>query len=188
MRILALAAALGVLTTLAGCAVYTDGETASFGAPPPVAISSGLSEPDVAWSRARGSNTITGQAILRTRGGDVKTCAGLGASLIPHTAYAEERLAVTYGRGSEGFGGREARVFNPDPAIYHQTTRTTICDAQGNFRFQNLPDGRYFVLVEVSWDAVQGGYYPHLARQGGTMMSRVEVRGGESREMILTAN
>lgn len=188
MRAFAIAALTGVLTTTAGCAVYTDGETTTFGAPPPVILSAGLTDADVSWSRARGTNTITGQAILRTRGGDVKTCAGLEASLIPHTRYAEERLSVTYGSGSEGFGSREARVFNPDPAIYRETIRRTICDAQGNFRFQNLPDGRYFVLVEVSWDAVQGGRYAYLAQQGGTMMSRVEVRGGETREMILTAN
>ena len=118
----------------------------------------------------------------------MKTCAGLEASLIPHSAYAAERIAVTYGSSAEGFGGRETRPFTPDPAAYHDTIRRTLCDAQGNFTFRGLPDGQYFVLVEVSWEAIEGGRYAYLAGQGGTMMSRVSVRGAEEREMILTAN
>lgn len=172
----------------AGCAVYTEGDEVSFGKPIPAVLGTGLTASEVAWSKARGRNTITGQAILRTRGGDVKSCAGLEASLIPYSPYSAERIAVTYGAGEEGFGGRERRPFTPDPAAYHNTIRRTICDAQGNFRFSNLPDGRYFVLVEVSWDAVQGGYYPYLAQQGGTMMSRVDLRDGEERQLLLTAN
>lgn len=173
---------------LTGCAVYTEGDTVSFGKPIPANLSVGLTADEVAWSRVRGDNAITGQAIMRTRGGDVKTCAGLDVSLIPFSAYAAQRVAVTYGPGEEGFGNREQRPFNPDPAIYHQTIRHTLCDAQGNFAFRQLPDGKYFLLVEVSWEAVQGGYYAYLAGQGGTMMTRVEVRGGQTVPLILTAN
>ena len=183
-RIVAIAASTVLLS---GCAVYTEGSEVSFGKPIPATLSTNLTASEVAWSKARGNNTLTGQAILRTRGGDVKSCAGLEASLIPHSPYSAERIAVTYGPGEEGFGGRERRPFTPDPAAYHDSIRRTICDAQGNFRFSNLPDGRYFVLVEVSWEAVQGGYYPYLAGQGGTMMSRVELRDGEERHLLLTA-
>lgn len=178
---------LGIAALLAGCAVYTEGDAVSFGRPLPANLSTNLSAGEVAWSKMRGTNSITGQAILRTRGGDVKTCAGLDVSLIPYSDYAAERVAVTYGAGDEGFGGRERRAFNPDPAAYHDTIRRAICDLQGGFSFNDLPDGRYFVLVEVSWEAVQGGPYPYLSGQGGTMMSRVHVQGGQQRQLILTA-
>lgn len=180
--------AIGAAALLAGCAVYTEGDEVSFGKPIPATLSSNLTADEVAWSKVRGANSITGQAIMRTRGGDVKTCAGLDVSLIPYSAYAAERIAVTYGAEDEGFARRESRPFSPDPAVYHETIRRSICDAQGNFRFTGLPDGRYFVLVEVSWEAVQGGRYAYLAGQGGTMMSRVSVSGGEERQLLLTAN
>jgi hypothetical protein len=98
-RLIAIAAA----TLLAGCAVYTEGSEVSFGKPIPANLSSNLTASEVAWSKARGSNTITGQAILRTRGGDVKSCAGLEAP--SPTALAK--------RASEAESGARSRRTRP---------------------------------------------------------------------------
>ena len=186
MRISFLAAGATAIM-LSGCVVYSDGTTASFGAPKAAQLSRSLTPEEVAWSRGRGSNTVSGQALMRTRGGDVKTCAGLEAQLIPYTAYAQERIAFSFGAGREGFARPTTQTFDPDPAVYGETIRQTVCDAQGGFAFYNVPDGRYFVLVNVSWGAVSGGYYPYVAEQGGLLMGQVEVRGGETTRLILSA-
>lgn len=63
---------------------------------------------DATWSKQPGTASISGQAFLRTRGGDVKTCAGSKAFLAPSTPYTREAVAAWT-------SGRYSKVDNRDP-------------------------------------------------------------------------
>lgn len=164
---------------------FAAGLLASCAAPAPVTMSSTYNPQEVAWALANGNNTITGSAVLRTRGGDVKTCAGLPAALIPVSAYSSEFMLKTFGSTTSGISQYSPNI-TLDPA-FGSTIRKTVCGPQGDFSFSNLPDGDYFVVGTVTWEAVSGGRYAYLAKQGGDMMQRVSVAGGETKSVVLTS-
>lgn len=124
-------------------------------------------------SARKGSNVIKGNGFLRQRGGGVVTCAGFEVFLIPATQYAAERFRAIYGAVDQGFNAADRVVnFIPDLPGYHQHRRAARCDAQGNFVFDQVADGEYFVHVTVRWQ-VAG------KEQGGALMQRATVSGGQ---------
>lgn len=132
------------------------------------------------WSAARGDNVIEGSALLRTRGGEVRTCAALEAAIIPVSVYAKERMIHLYGNAHGGYRPVWHQVrFEPDVNAFYRTVRTTKCDAQGEFSFEGLPDGDWFVMATVVWEA------PGAGAQGGSLMVRVKLRGGETQKVLL---
>ena len=137
---------------------------------------------EAAYIHESGPNEIRGQAFLRQRGGGVVTCASDEVSLIAATAYAKERLATLYGTISAPARhvGTD-RVGPPDPR-YLADWRHTICDAQGNFIFERVADGDYFVVTTVVWEA-RGRY--GMTTQGGPVLAPVSVRSGEVKRVII---
>lgn len=139
-----------------------------------------------AWASMPGHNTIKGDALLRTRGGDVKTCAGLDVELIPATPYTTEYVTRRYGGPSGGYADRYSvlrGVYVLAPGFFAQTVKK-VCTAQGGFAFEGLADGDYFVTATVTWE-VPGADY---SLQGGEITKRVSVSGGEVKAVTLTAN
>lgn len=120
-----------------------------------------------------GAGTVTGQAFLRTKGGDVKSGAGSEIQLIPATSYS----AVYY-------NAYKARLptDNPDPQAKQYTFRTQA-DATGGFEFKNVPKGRYYLAGEVTWMA-PGPY--GLSKQGGLLLKEVNVSDGAQVKIMLT--
>jgi len=174
MRLRVLAAIAGAMSVSA-CAT-TDGAA-------PVAANP-FDAAALEWSRGAGQNAIKGSAILRTRGGDVKTCAGLTARLIPASAHTTEYVKNVYGPGEKGLENPYAwlakRALNGGVADY---VRTTTCNPQGEFGFSGLPDGKYYVEANVSWEAPSRyGMTP----QGGNLVSAVDLKGGETKSIVLT--
>jgi hypothetical protein len=149
----------------------------------PVTLTSRFDPAEVGWFAGRGTNTISGSAIVRSDRGTVKTCAALAVVLFPVSAYARERMRYLYGSEEEGFnpllGGRPAD-FGGDNLRYLQTARTSRCDAKGRFSFRELPDGDYYVVTTVTWHE---GHF--TLDQGGSLMLRVQVTTGETREILL---
>lgn len=77
--------------------------------------------------------------------------------------------------------------FQSAPPGYSEANHMVTCDAQGNFEVPHLPDGDYFVLSTVVWGVPQGNaYFSYTATQGGALMQRVHLRGGERRRVVLT--
>jgi hypothetical protein len=148
-----------------------------------VALESRFDPAEVAWFWARGTNAISGTAILRTARGNAKTCAALPVTLFPASRYARERMRHLYGSEDGGFnplvGGRPADFTGDDPR-YTATARTTHCDARGRFWFSELPDGEYFLTSSVTWRERDFGL-----DQGGHLMRRVRVSTGETKEVLL---
>lgn len=134
-----------------------------------------------------GSNTITGSAFLTTMGGDVKTCAGGNAYLVRSTPYSRERILNIYQNIDGGFmraASSRDNFANDDPE-YQRAIRSTPCDAQGNFTFDGLGDGEYFVSAQVTWSRPQGEL---VWTEGGSIMRRVSVQGGETKRIIINGN
>jgi len=151
--------------------------------PKQVTLSSAFNAQDVAWFNSSGTGSITGQAFFQTRGGQPRTCAGLEVSLQPHSSYGDERLIAIYGTTESGFAPTTTmRVkFNPDEPAYHKMRKTTVCDAQGNFSFTQLPAGKYVVTSAIVW-TVPGSFAP----EGGGLLKSVSLSNGESTRVILT--
>lgn len=131
-----------------------------------------------------GTNTIRGSALIRQQGGGVVTCAGRDIALVPATQYAQQRITALYGQAQQGYypawPARGVKFANEAPE-YQQLTRATVCDAQGFFKFERVADGDFFVVTAVTWQARQ------YVVEGGALMQRVRVAGGEMREIVLTA-
>jgi len=46
--------------------------------------------------------------------------------------------------------------FTPDPKGYHDTKKT-MCNEKGEFEFNNLPLGEYYIIAFMLWDKTGGG-------------------------------
>jgi hypothetical protein len=120
-----------------------------------------------------GTGTITGQAFLTQRDGGVVKAAGRNVTLDPATSVGKE----WWGKAGKVWVHRSLTPPSPN---FHKARKLTIADADGRFKFTDLPAGKYFVRTAVTWEI--GGYYP---TQGGLVGKLVEVRDGEVTEVIL---
>lgn len=152
-----------LILAVTGCAQFTPQETA---------LSTPIAPSEVDWARGTGSNSVSGTAVMKA-GGTSHTCAGQSAILIPDTAYARARMTAIFGNASKGM--RAASLgpvkFERDDPLYVSSLRTTRCDASGSFSFPRVPDGIWYVTTSVKWQGASQA-------EGGSMMQRVDVRGG----------
>lgn len=128
-----------------------------------------------AFINASGSADITGQAFLRRNDGIVVYGAGSEVRLIPKTAYSDERMQQIYGSGKQSYLGR---AFTNDDPDYYNYVRTVIADGEGRFTFENVANGEYYLVTSVTW-MVQ------YVQQGGLLMERVSVTGGQDVNVIM---
>lgn len=135
-----------------------------------------------------GSNNVSGNALMRQRGGGIITCAGNQVALFPKTNYSTEYLQnmfskskYLYGYFSDGKGYVESSnwVMNP----YSSDSKITICDSQGNFEFQNLADGTYYVVTVITW-SVPSRYGSDS--QGGNLLQEIELKNNSTKKIILS--
>lgn len=147
-----------------------------------------FSEADYAWSQASGKNSIAGAAVLRTVGGEARTCASFEVELSPKGPYSSERMILTYGSLEKGFAEKDPTIdLAPEPPEFRWLVRKTTCDGAGNFSFDGVPDGTYFIVTKVHWDVVVPGLFgPTFARQGAWLMQRITVEGGKTTKVVLT--
>lgn len=145
---------------------------------------------EVSWFYKKGKNTILGQAFLRTRGGEIKTCAGYEVNLIPASRYAEERMKALYENTQKGFlhiyyAYSKRTQFVPESPEYLRTKKPQSATPAEDLSSQTCQTGEYFVITEVIWEVPSyygGGTHP----TGGYLMQRVKLKGGETKEIILT--
>jgi len=174
MRAIGWVATLG-LTVLAGCAVPKPQQ------PPEFQVGVPFDQAAARRSIEPGPNTVRGSALLRQRGGGIVSCAGLDVRLIPDTEYASRRMSILYASEEAGFISISMPLvrFAPDLPEYMSTTRVAKCDAQGNFVFERVADGSFFVVTRITWGV---GY----STEGGSLMKRVSVSGGQSVHQVLS--
>jgi len=132
--------------------------------------------------RGEGTATITGQAFAKTRGGDVKVAAGEIVYLIPGTAYESEQAKFEHDFAS----AIEAGFVSITPAFASEALefrREARADAEGRFRFDRIPAGKWLVECEIFWE-VPGRL--GLEKTGGLGLVVVEVVEGETKEVLVT--
>ncbi len=122
----------------------------------------------------KGTATVTGQAFLKTRGGDVKPCAGDVVMLIPATAHTDEWFQANV---------VEAVRTVPMDSGAEKAVRHQLGDAQGNFTFADLPAGTYHVVCEITWQ-IPGDW--GLKTTGGYAYATTTVADGEAVRVIAT--
>lgn len=121
-----------------------------------------------------GTGSLSGQAFLTTRGGDVKRGAGRAVTLDPATSYTKEwynQIGMVTARFSE----------QPSDSLFRSLRRTATADADGKFVFTNLPAGTYLVRTTVTWET--GAAY--AGTQGGIVSALVTVKAGQKTDVIL---
>ncbi len=135
-----------------------------------------------------GSNAIQGSSLFRIRDGSVRTCGGLEVILRPVTGYTEERYMHQFGNTQKGYRSlKDGFKFIPDIPEYYEAQKTQVCGAAGQFHFDNLADGEYFVSTTIAWERLsQTIFGTVLVADGGTLMQRVKVSGGETVRMTLS--
>ncbi|MGL4439158.1 MAG: hypothetical protein ACRCUE_07800 [Bosea sp. (in: a-proteobacteria)] len=118
-----------------------------------------------------GTNSIKGSAFMRKRAGTIVPAAGEIVYLIPATPYAEERFAKLFPRGKLNpiLTSRSADVTDPD---YARLMRTTKGDKAGNFTFENVKAGSWFISTRVSWHEPRADL-----PSGGAIYDRIEIKG-----------
>ena len=116
---------------------------------------------------------------MKTRGGDVKTCAGEQVMLSPVTSYSTQFFNM------EVLGKREALQRlggDADSRIYSYLKQTTG-DASGRFTFYDVPPGEYYIYTVVRWEAPTGR---GMTQQGGWLGQQITVADGRKNEFILS--
>ncbi|WP_211826751.1 carboxypeptidase regulatory-like domain-containing protein [Kistimonas asteriae] len=156
------------ITLLTGCAVQHTNVGTVQRIPFPIAEYQLLSK--------EGTAQVTGQAFLKTRGGDVKKAAGNEVMLNPVTAYSNQWYQIAYIQNTP--------LSEPDPQ-YNNYIITTTADADGKFAFNNVPAGEYYLTTQVFWEAATG-YQGALQRHGGTISKKISVVKSSVQNYILT--
>lgn len=161
---------LGLMLAVAGC-----GQFGSQGS----ALSTPVTPSEVDWARRSGANSVNGIALIKARDAS-HSCAGQSANLIPDSAYARARMTAIFGNATRGMRAASlgAEKFERDDPLYVSTLRTTRCDASGSFSFSGVPDGVWYVTSSVKWQGPS-------QIEGGSMMQRVELRGGRQMRVTL---
>jgi hypothetical protein len=137
----------------------------------------------VAWAAKAGTGKILGSAVIQTAGGIPRTCAGREVKLGPVSTYSSERINAIYGGISKGFLSASGPKHNIVKNVaYESTFRKATCDAQGNFEFDEIPSGSYFITTTVMWSTGE----QYASPIGGVLMLNVTVNEGKSIKVVLT--
>lgn len=187
MKKLIIAAAVAVVTT--GCAGT---------APKQITQVEPYVQSDSAWSREDGTATVKGAAIVRTRDGEVKTCAGLDVSLIPVSHYTMERMSIIYGTsdrvsisyrptalGPIGFAGTNLAPAAPGAV---QDRRSEVCDVDGEFEFEDVPTGEWYVVAGIEWQhaSYMNNMFAEQHMQNAVLMYKVvNTEDGQTEKVML---
>jgi hypothetical protein len=161
---------LGLTFALAGCSQFGFQESA---------LSTPVAPSELEWSRKSGANSVSGIALIKA-GGATHTCAGQSANLIPDSDYARARMTAIFGNASRGMRAASLgpQKFERDDPLYVSTLRRTRCDPSGSFSFSRVPDGVWYVTTSVKWQGAS-------QIEGGSMMERVDLRGGRQVKVSL---
>ena len=118
-----------------------------------------------------GSGSVSGQAFFVQAGGVVVTAAGRTVTLDPATTTGKEWWAKA------GKHYVHSAVVPASPN-FKKSRRKTIADADGRFKFRELPAGNYFIRTDITW-------YSPAGTQGGLVGKQITVRNGQTTELIL---
>ena len=122
-------------------------------------------ESEYAPYEGEGSSTICGQAILKTIGGALIPGRPSEVRLTPKTTYSTE----WYRKGLVN----EEKLSDVDQRTL-KYTRMTKPDSDGQFCFNNIPAGSYYLTSEIQWEWGSEQVYGHTdVKNGQTVQIRL---------------
>ena len=128
----------------------------------------------------KGTATLSGEAFLRTRGGEMRYAAGQDVWLIPATAYGKEFME------QDLWKARHDTVPPLDRRIY-DALRTDQADSHGRFSFSEVPTGDYFVATTIVWEVPKYSKYGSSSSSTGRgVWQPVTLHDGDQKKIILT--
>lgn len=118
---------------------------------------------EVSWFKTKGNSKIKGIAKFKSKSGDIRFGEEFRIELMPNCSYTEERLNKIYNDKDSGYIHIEDGIskFIPDPEGYHDTIKT-MCNKNGEFEFNNLPPGDYYIIAFMLWEKTGGGIMKHI--------------------------
>ncbi|WP_025742001.1 hypothetical protein [Aquimarina pacifica] len=139
----------------------------------PIKIINQFDTEEIQWFKSNGNGSIKGIAKFKSKSGDIRFGDEFRIELLPNCGYTQERLNHIYQSKSSGYVHVEDGIpkFTPDPEEFHDTMKT-MCNKNGEFEFNNLPAGSYYVIAFMLWD-----------QTGGGIMQQVTLSEGESKEI-----
>ena len=135
-----------------------------------------FAESDFQSYEARGTGLIQGHAFIRSDTGVKRGGAGIKISLVPLTAYTEERAMIME-------SGNEPGPMDPRLNKY---VRTTVGDWGGAYRFEGLPAGKYLLYCKIEWEAQYAGSLRRDASGSSYALARTVLSGGEHKNVVIT--
>lgn len=135
----------------------------------------------------KGTGTVAGYAFVHARTGRTYTAGGDWVTLIPATAYAEERMQILFGAGR----ARSEFTLRGAPAetdeTYARLVRREKADIHGKFTFEDVMPGRWFVTAQVHWEAYDRDFGVDVDH-GFTIYDDILVKPGETTKVVLSGN
>lgn len=117
-----------------------------------------------------GSAVIEGQVVVQVPGGGTFYGANGEVLLLPRVSETERYVNDVVLPG---------KLSLPDQDM-NQVRWATTSDAQGRFRFERLPAGRYFVVCPVAWSDAAG------RPAKGMALAQVSVGDGQQASVVVT--
>jgi hypothetical protein len=130
----------------------------------------------------QGTGRVEGSLFLRSYRGRIVRGAGEEVELVPVTAYAEERIGLIYGHDKYRPVLLVGRTTPPDPA-YETYKRKMKADIKGNFVFDHVAPGDYFIVGSVTWPDPD-----NLVPGGGFIYDRVTVTNNQTAKVVLSGH
>jgi hypothetical protein len=130
-----------------------------------------------------GGNAIKGIAFVTTKEGGHFACADQKVLLIPATDYTTEAMTHIYGNAEKGFVRYEQySEFTSNGPSPFKDARAVQADGDGNFVFDNVRDGEYYVITNVLWEESIGLFLGSINKRtrGGNLMCKAAVQGGKT--------
>lgn len=117
-----------------------------------------------------GTGSISGQAFLKTLGGEVRYGAGNEVYMNPVTSYSTEWFQETVMKN---------RTLKPADPRTEQFHWMVVADGMGNFKFENVADGDYYIVCPITWmvDA--------FTRTGDVVHATISVKNGAHVERVI---
>jgi hypothetical protein len=146
-----------------------------------IVLSTTFDPKEAAFIHKTGTGRIDGQAFMRQVGGQVVTAAGESVVLLPSVSYTDEIVAAAKAAEARGPYAPKPKL-EADPAL-KEYAKVTQADATGNFSFDRLGPGEYYLYTTVKWGVpTRHG----INNQGGELVERVSLGKGEQRRVIMT--
>lgn len=134
-----------------------------------------FSHDDFTWSKAQGTGVIAGQASLVAQGGFIQYPEDKPVVLVPRNAYTDEIVAASR---MPGFFDKFSDVEKVPE--YFQYRRVQQPDEKGQFRFENLPAGEWYIASTVIWFTRDQYGVVHV--NGGNVWGQITLGDGEIRD------